>query len=72
VPAAPLYEGEGTTESPYIVKFRKSDNGDPMQWTELTKWLITANVAFSTLCVVSRSFLHPLNVLSAERAGNKG
>lgn len=51
---APPYEGEGTEASPYVVKFLPGDiKADPMQWSERKKWLVTANVAFSTLCVVS-------------------
>jgi hypothetical protein len=48
-----LYDGEGTKESPFIVKFLPGDQTNPFEWSERKKWLTVVNVSVSTLCVVS-------------------
>ncbi|KAG0657635.1 hypothetical protein C6P46_006289 [Rhodotorula mucilaginosa] len=44
------YDGAGTAESPYIVKFLDGEQANPQNWTK-TKKTITANSAISTLCI---------------------
>lgn len=34
------YAGQGTQESPYIVKFADGDKTNPLNWANTTKWLI--------------------------------
>ncbi|KWU44138.1 Benomyl/methotrexate resistance protein [Rhodotorula sp. JG-1b] len=45
------YDGAGTAESPYIVKFLDGEQANPQNWTKTKKWTITANSAISTLCI---------------------
>lgn len=45
------YEGQGTTESPFIVKFLDGEQANPQNWSKTKKWTITANSAISTLCI---------------------
>ncbi|GAA5862570.1 hypothetical protein JCM3774_001063 [Rhodotorula dairenensis] len=45
------YDGAGTPESPYIVKFLDGEQANPQNWTKTKKWTITANSAISTLCI---------------------
>lgn len=39
--AAP-YEGQGTTESPFIVKFRDGEQANPQNWSKTKKWYVSA------------------------------
>lgn len=52
------YEGSGTEEDPYVVNWIPNDPRNPMLYSEITKWYITALVAIATLAVafVSSAF----------------
>ncbi|GAA5887424.1 hypothetical protein JCM6882_002524 [Rhodosporidiobolus microsporus] len=56
--AAPMYEGEGTEEKPFVVKWLPDDAENPQNWKNRTKWLVTANAAMSTLCVAFASSVY--------------
>ena len=45
------YEGEGTTDKPYIVEFIENDPRNPMHFSQLKKWSLTVIVAIATLAV---------------------
>ncbi|ROW02390.1 hypothetical protein VMCG_06098 [Cytospora schulzeri] len=45
------YEGAGTEESPYVVVWLDDDPVNPMNYSSLKKWFITALVAIATLAV---------------------
>lgn len=45
------YEGSGTEEDPYVVVWIDNDPRNPMRWSALKRWLITALVAIATLAV---------------------
>lgn len=45
------YEGSGTEESPYIVKFIPRDPRNPQDFPQWKKWFLTLTVAFATLAV---------------------
>ncbi|KAM5354567.1 hypothetical protein ACJ41O_001214 [Fusarium nematophilum] len=45
------YEGDGTEESPYLVKWIPNDPRNPMAFSQATKWFITMTVAIATLAV---------------------
>jgi len=45
------YEGSGTEEDPYVVKWIDKDPRNPMLYSEKTKWSITMLVALATLAV---------------------
>lgn len=45
------YQGEGTEESPYIVKWIENDPRNPMLWPKWYKWVLTQLVAVATLAV---------------------
>jgi hypothetical protein len=45
------YEGSGTEEDPYVVNFIPNDPRNPMLFSEVKKWSITALVAIATLAV---------------------
>ncbi|KAM0723235.1 hypothetical protein Q7P37_001435 [Cladosporium fusiforme] len=45
------YEGSGTEEDPYVVNWIPNDPRNPMLYSELKKWSITALVAIATLAV---------------------
>ena len=45
------YEGAGTEEDPYVVEWIDNDPRNPMNYSELKKWSITAVVAIATLAV---------------------
>ncbi|KAI4722914.1 MFS transporter [Aureobasidium sp. EXF-10727] len=41
------YEGSGTTDDPYLVVWVPEDAGNPMNWSNSFKWLVTMTVAMS-------------------------
>ncbi|KAK6063145.1 major facilitator superfamily transporter [Seiridium cupressi] len=45
------YQGSGTKDDPYLVKWLPNDPRNPMLFGEFTKWLITITVAIATLAV---------------------
>lgn len=45
------YQGSGTDDDPYLVRWIPNDPRNPMLFGELKKWLITMVVAFATLAV---------------------
>ncbi|EXL68064.1 hypothetical protein FOPG_15861 [Fusarium oxysporum f. sp. conglutinans race 2 54008] len=45
------YEGSGTEEDPYLVKWIPNDPRNPMAFSNATKWFITMTVAIATLAV---------------------
>ncbi|KAM6505973.1 hypothetical protein FSOLCH5_014151 [Fusarium solani] len=45
------YEGSGTEEDPYQVKWIPNDPRNPMTFSNFTKWFITMTVAIATLAV---------------------
>ncbi|KAM0424334.1 hypothetical protein ACHAPT_010480 [Fusarium lateritium] len=45
------YEGSGTEEDPYRVKWIPNDPRNPMTFSDVTKWFITMTVAIATLAV---------------------
>lgn len=50
-----LYNGQGTPEDPFIVEFQKDDPENPMNWSPLRKWFITAIVTWSVFAVTFTS-----------------
>ncbi|GFF51585.1 putative MFS transporter [Aspergillus udagawae] len=50
-----IYDGQGTQEDPFIVEFQKDDPGNPMNWSQLRKWFITAIVTFSVFAITFTS-----------------
>ncbi|KDR73421.1 hypothetical protein GALMADRAFT_608214 [Galerina marginata CBS 339.88] len=45
------YMGNGTAEDPYVVDWDLNDPEDPYNWTNVWKWVITAQLALSTWTV---------------------
>ncbi|GAA5976462.1 hypothetical protein JCM10908_005508 [Rhodotorula pacifica] len=45
------YDGAGTAEHPYIVKFLDGEQANPQNFSKGKKWTITAVSAISTLCI---------------------
>ncbi|GAA5946169.1 hypothetical protein JCM3765_000142 [Sporobolomyces pararoseus] len=56
--AHPVYKGEGTEASPYIVTWQENDPENPLNFSPVKKWLITLNAAFATLCVAFASSVY--------------
>jgi hypothetical protein len=52
---APAYDGQGTEEDPFVVEFQKNDTGNPMNWSQFSKWFITAIVTLSVFAVTFAS-----------------
>ncbi|GFF92859.1 MFS multidrug transporter, putative [Aspergillus udagawae] len=50
-----IYDGQGTQEDPFIVEFQKDDPGNPMNWSQLRKWFITAIVTVSVFAITFTS-----------------
>ncbi|KAK8122660.1 MFS transporter [Apiospora sp. TS-2023a] len=50
-----LYDGQGTEENPFVVEFQKDDPSNPMNWSQLRKWFITAIVTMSVFIVTLTS-----------------
>ncbi|GAA5976464.1 hypothetical protein JCM10908_005509 [Rhodotorula pacifica] len=49
--SACAFEGAGTQDAPYIVRWDVDDPRDPQNWSKTRKWLITATAAIATLCI---------------------
>jgi hypothetical protein len=49
------YEGQGTSENPYIVTWIDSDPRDPHQWSSMYKWFVVIIMAFAALAVTFAS-----------------
>jgi hypothetical protein len=49
--SSPIYPGEGTEASPYLVDFPPDDLENPYNWASTKKWRMTAIIALSTLCI---------------------
>jgi hypothetical protein len=49
------YDGSGTEEDPFVVEFQKDNLGNPMNWSQSRKWLITAIVTMSVFIVTMTS-----------------
>lgn len=49
------YAGKGTLEDPFVVEFEKDDPLNPMNWSQLPKWLITSVVTLSVFAVTLTS-----------------
>ena len=62
------YDGSGTVEDPFVVRFLEKDPGNPMTWTDAKKWGITAVVSVATLAVtlVSSAYTGGIDKLIAE------
>ncbi|EXJ87410.1 hypothetical protein A1O3_04370 [Capronia epimyces CBS 606.96] len=45
------YKGSGTEDDPYIVEFIPNDPRNPMEFSQLKKWVLTMTVAIATLAV---------------------
>lgn len=45
------YEGSGTKEDPYQVSWLENDSFNPMQFSKVSKWLITLLVSLDTMAV---------------------
>jgi hypothetical protein len=50
-----IYHGQGTEEDPFILEFRKDDPSNPMNWSQLRKWFITAIATVSVFAVTLTS-----------------
>ncbi|KAH8689407.1 putative MFS transporter [Talaromyces proteolyticus] len=50
-----VYNGKGTEKDPFVVEFQKDDPGNPMNWSQPRKWLITAIATFSVFAVTFAS-----------------
>ncbi|KAK4700587.1 hypothetical protein P7C70_g5657, partial [Phenoliferia sp. Uapishka_3] len=57
-PKLEQYEGAGTKEDPFIVKWRQDEKANPLNFREGKKWLIVCGVALSTLCVAFGSSIY--------------
>ncbi|KAJ5653215.1 Major facilitator superfamily domaingeneral substrate transporter [Penicillium lividum] len=55
VEKAPVYEGQGTEEDPFIVEFQKDDPGNPMNWGSFRKWSITFIATISVFAITLTS-----------------
>lgn len=49
------YSGSGTEEDPFAVEWLPHDPGNPQNWTQTRKWLLTTIVAVATLSVAFSS-----------------
>lgn len=49
------YDGKGIEEDPFVVEFQKGDPTNPMNWTQLRKWIITTIVTLSVFVVTFAS-----------------
>ena len=47
------YEGNGTVEAPFIVRFVEGDPENPQEWGKLKRWSIV-------MCIVSALLLGPI------------
>lgn len=50
-----LYDGNGTEQDPFIVKFQRDDPSNPMNWSQFRKWSITAILTVSVFIVTLTS-----------------
>ncbi|PGH12054.1 hypothetical protein AJ80_06873 [Polytolypa hystricis UAMH7299] len=50
-----IHDGQGTEEHPFVVEFQKDDPGNPMNWSQFRKWLITTIVTLSVFAVTFTS-----------------
>lgn len=55
VEKAPVCEGQGTEEDPFIVEFQKDDPGNPMNWGSFRKWSITFIATMSVFAITLTS-----------------
>ena len=53
--AAHKYDGDGTEESPYIVTWIIDDPGNPLEFHQSRKWLISSIAAVSMLATAFNS-----------------
>lgn len=70
VPVNPLYDGSGTSDDPFIVKFTDNDAENPMNFSDRRKLIITFVTSISTLVVSfdSSAYSGAINELHAEFA----
>ena len=52
---APVYDGQGTEEDPFVVEFQKNDTGNPMNWSSSRRWFITVIATVSVFAVTLTS-----------------
>lgn len=53
--SSPPYEGRGTAEDPYVVKFKPEDPANPMNWLSARKWLYIGIATISVFAVTMTS-----------------
>lgn len=53
-----VFEGRGTLEDPFVVKWLEGERENPLQWRNWKKWSIVGVVAMSTLCMAAGSSLY--------------
>lgn len=51
----PTYNGQGTEEDPFLVEFHNHDTGNPMNWSQFRKWVVTTIVTLSVFAVTLTS-----------------
>ena len=63
-----VYDGEGTSENPFIVEFVKDDVGNPMNWSTFRKWFITSIATLSVFAVTftSSAYAQSFNEVSED------
>lgn len=48
------YEGRGTLDDPFVVRWAEGDPRNPLNWSPTRRWLIVLSVALSTMWSVPR------------------
>ncbi|KAK7221364.1 hypothetical protein V2G26_009367 [Clonostachys chloroleuca] len=56
------YQGEGTTESPFLIEFLPEDPYNPMEFRSWIKWSITFVLAVASLAVAFASTAYPSGI----------
>jgi multidrug resistance protein len=49
------YPGSGTIEDPYVIDWAPEDPENPFNWAPFRRWIITAIIAVTTLCIAFAS-----------------
>lgn len=66
------YNGSGTEDDPYIVRWLENDVLDPKNYSLVVKWSLTQILAFSFLCVsfLSSAYTGGITEIQAEYGGS--
>ncbi|KAJ5731795.1 Major facilitator superfamily domain general substrate transporter [Penicillium malachiteum] len=68
VEKAPIYDGMGTDEDPFVVQFQKNDPDNPMNWSSSRKWFIAciATTSVFAITLASSAYSASSNEILAE------